>query len=122
MPKVVDFLIFPSVAGIISLLNDCLISKGKPPLGFLNPWLYGEGLAGFNDITSGSNPGCGTNGFSATIVGWDPLRFSRHSSSFSTLVDSGLYRSQVSGHLPDFERLQEIINNRLGIRTSNTAA
>ena len=27
---------------------------------------------GFNDITSGSNPGCGTNGFFAT-EGWDPV-------------------------------------------------
>ncbi|KAF8271222.1 subtilisin-like protein [Lactarius quietus] len=62
----------PTVGGIISLLNDYRISQGKPPLGFLNPWLYGGGLAGLNDITSGSNPGCGTNGFPA-IVGWDPV-------------------------------------------------
>ncbi|KAF8265095.1 peptidase S8/S53 domain-containing protein [Lactarius quietus] len=27
---------------------------------------------GFNDITSGSNPGCGTEGFSA-VPGWDPV-------------------------------------------------
>ncbi|KAH9073449.1 subtilisin-like protein [Lactarius deliciosus] len=54
-----------TVAGIISLLNDFLLSTGKSPLGFLNPWL-------FNDITSGSNPGCGTDGFSA-IAGWDPV-------------------------------------------------
>lgn len=26
----------------------------------------------FNDITSGNNPGCGTNGFTAT-QGWDPV-------------------------------------------------
>ncbi|KAF8266373.1 peptidase S8/S53 domain-containing protein [Lactarius quietus] len=62
----------PVVGAIISLLNDYRISQGKPPLGFLNPWLYGGGLAGLNDITFGSNPGCGTNGFSA-IVGWDPV-------------------------------------------------
>ncbi|KAH9058176.1 subtilisin-like protein [Lactarius vividus] len=55
----------PTVAGIISLLNDYLITNGKPPLGFLNIRLYGDGFAGLNDITSGSNPGCGTNGFSA---------------------------------------------------------
>ncbi|KAF8263862.1 subtilisin-like protein [Lactarius quietus] len=66
----------PTVASIISLLNDYLISKGQPPLGFLNPWLYSEGLAGINDITSGSNPGCGTDGFAA-VVGWDPVRPSR---------------------------------------------
>ncbi|KAH9019211.1 subtilisin-like protein [Lactarius hengduanensis] len=62
----------PIVAGIISLLNDYRISQGKPPLGFLNPWLYGGGLNGLNDIVSGSNPGCNTNGFSAA-VGWDPV-------------------------------------------------
>ncbi|KAF8263397.1 peptidase S8/S53 domain-containing protein [Lactarius quietus] len=87
----------PTVAGIISLLNDHLISKGKPPLGFLNPWLYSKGLAGFNDITSGSNPGCGTDGFSA-IVGWDPV--------------TGL-------GTPDFIKLMKIIDDN-GASSSNT--
>ncbi|KAH9177903.1 subtilisin-like protein [Lactarius sanguifluus] len=32
----------PVVAGIISLLDDWLISTGQRPLGFLNPWLYGR--------------------------------------------------------------------------------
>ncbi|KAF8259525.1 subtilisin-like protein [Lactarius quietus] len=62
----------PTVAGIISLLNDYLLSIGRKPLGFLNPWLYGQGSKGLNDITSGYNPGCGTDGFSA-IAGWDPV-------------------------------------------------
>ncbi|KAH9037066.1 subtilisin-like protein [Lactarius pseudohatsudake] len=62
----------PVVAGIISLLNDWLISTGRYPLGFVNPWLYGRGRAALNDITEGSNPGCGMDGFSA-IVGWDPV-------------------------------------------------
>ncbi|KAH8979692.1 subtilisin-like protein [Lactarius akahatsu] len=62
----------PIVSGIISLLNDYRLSQGKPPLGFLNPWLYGGGLNGLNDIVSGSNPGCNTDGFSA-VVGWDPV-------------------------------------------------
>ncbi|KAF8261122.1 peptidase S8/S53 domain-containing protein [Lactarius quietus] len=62
----------PTVAGIISLLNDYRISKGKKPLGWLNPWLYGSGRAGFYDITSGSNPGCNTDGFFA-VAGWDPV-------------------------------------------------
>ncbi|KAH9164080.1 peptidase S8/S53 domain-containing protein, partial [Lactarius sanguifluus] len=53
----------PTAAGIISLLNDYRISNGKPPLGFLN---------GLNDITSGTNPGCNTDGFSA-VPGWDPV-------------------------------------------------
>ncbi|KAH8995551.1 subtilisin-like protein [Lactarius hatsudake] len=63
----------PTVAGIISLLNDYLITNGRPPLGFLNIRLYDDGIAGLNDITSGSNPGCGTDGFSA-VPGWDPVR------------------------------------------------
>ncbi|KAH9062347.1 subtilisin-like protein [Lactarius vividus] len=62
----------PVVAGIISLLNDRLISTGRDPLGFLNPWLYGRGRAALSDITEGSNPGCGMDGFSA-IAGWDPV-------------------------------------------------
>ncbi|KAH9047022.1 subtilisin-like protein [Lactarius deliciosus] len=62
----------PVVAGIISLLNDWRISTGQDPLGFLNPWLYGRGLAALNDITEGSNQGCGMDGFSA-IAGWDSV-------------------------------------------------
>jgi len=54
----------PIFASVISLLNDRLIAAGKSPLGFLNPFLYSAaGTAAFNDITSGSNPGCNTNGF-----------------------------------------------------------
>ncbi|KAH9027939.1 subtilisin-like protein [Lactarius pseudohatsudake] len=88
----------PTVAGIISLLNDYLISKGSTPLGFLNPWLYGAGLPGLNDITSGSNPGCNTDGFPA-VTGWDPV------TGLGTL---------------DFEKLEEIIDDRL--RNSGTSS
>ncbi|KAH9059102.1 subtilisin-like protein [Lactarius vividus] len=62
----------PVVAGLISLLNDYQLSRNRPVLGFLNPWLYGIASQGLNDITSGSNPGCGTDGFSA-VPGWDPV-------------------------------------------------
>ena len=61
------------VAGIISLLNDWMLSNGLHPLGFLNPWLYASGFIGLIDITRGSNPGCGTQGFPA-VPGWDPVR------------------------------------------------
>ncbi|KAH9003761.1 subtilisin-like protein [Lactarius hatsudake] len=77
----------PIVAGIISLLNDYRISQDRYPLGFLNPWLYGIARAGLNDITSGSNPGCNTDGFPA-VVGWDPV--------------TGLGS-------PDFEHLQHLL-------------
>ncbi|KAH8994285.1 subtilisin-like protein [Lactarius akahatsu] len=78
----------PITAGIFSLLNDYSISKGEGPLGLLNGWLYGRGLAGLNDIISGSNPGCNTDGFTA-IAGWDPV--------------TGL-------GTPDFAKLGEIID------------
>ncbi|CAL1715199.1 unnamed protein product [Somion occarium] len=62
----------PTFAGVIALLNDFRLSQGKASLGFLNPIIYSTGINGFNDITSGSNPGCGTNGFTAR-AGWDPV-------------------------------------------------
>ncbi|KAH9009007.1 subtilisin-like protein [Lactarius deliciosus] len=77
----------PIVASVISLLNDYLISQGKVTLGFLNPWLYGPGKSGLTDMTYGSNPGCGTDGFSA-IEGWDPV------TGFGT---------------PDFQRLLRVL-------------
>ncbi|KAI0046849.1 family S53 protease [Auriscalpium vulgare] len=62
----------PIFASVVSLLNDRLIAAGKPVLGFLNPFLYSTGASALNDITSGDNPGCNTNGFTAT-AGWDPV-------------------------------------------------
>jgi len=66
----------PTFSGIVSLLNDIRFANKKTPLGFLNPLLYQTAVnpqaAAFQDITSGHNPGCGTNGFTA-IAGWDPV-------------------------------------------------
>ncbi|KAG4218286.1 hypothetical protein PC116_g33234, partial [Phytophthora cactorum] len=62
----------PLTGGIISLVNDALISSGKRPLGFLNPWLYSKGYKGLTDIVSGSAVGCGVDGFPA-VEGWDPV-------------------------------------------------
>ncbi|VDB99691.1 unnamed protein product [Peniophora sp. CBMAI 1063] len=75
----------PIFASVIALLNDRLISAGKAPLGFLNPFIYSAaGTAALNDITTGSNPGCNTNGFPAE-VGWDPLT-GKGTPSFSRLL------------------------------------
>jgi kumamolisin len=54
----------PLWAGLIALINQKL---GKP-VGFLNPLLYNQGVAGggFNDITSGNN------GRYKSGAGWDP--------------------------------------------------
>ena len=63
----------PIFASVIALLNDQLVAAGKSPLGFLNPFLYSAaGQAALNDVTTGSNPGCNTNGFPAR-AGWDPV-------------------------------------------------
>ncbi|OBZ67275.1 Tripeptidyl-peptidase SED2 [Grifola frondosa] len=62
----------PTFASLIALINDRLVAAGGATLGFLNPMLYSSGLAALTDITSGSNPGCGTNGFPAA-TGWDPV-------------------------------------------------
>ena len=60
----------PTVAGIVALVNDALIADGKPPLGFLNPWIYSKASEAFTDVTIGSATGCNTSGFPAA-PGWD---------------------------------------------------
>lgn len=61
----------PSVAGLISVLNDYRHSENKPVLGFLNPLLYSGSVdAALRDITQGNNYGCDSNGFYAA-TGWD---------------------------------------------------
>lgn len=43
----------PIFASIFALLNDELIAAGKPPLGFLNLFLYSSGASALNDIVLG---------------------------------------------------------------------
>ncbi|KAK3811011.1 MAG: family S53 protease-like protein, partial [Benniella sp.] len=64
----------PIFASVIALINDRLMSAdGGKPLGFLNNLLYSEkGVQGLNDIVSGNNPGCDTDGFPAASE-WDPV-------------------------------------------------
>ena len=66
----------PVFASIVALINDRLSVQGRPPMGFLNPWLYSTGKGAFTDITAGNNSiECNgeTAGFQA-IEGWDPVR------------------------------------------------
>ena len=68
----------PVFASIVALINDRLSVQGKPPMGFLNPWLYSTGKNAFTDITMGNNSiECNeeTAGFEAT-QGWDPVSLS----------------------------------------------
>jgi len=63
----------PAAAGIFALLNDLRLSQGKPPLGFLNPFIYANAHA-FNDITQGQGEGCSVlgDGWPAK-AGWDAV-------------------------------------------------
>lgn len=58
-------------ASVLNLINEKRLLARKKPVGFVNPVLYANPQV-FNDITRGSNPGCGTNGFTA-VPGWDPV-------------------------------------------------
>ncbi|KAI0254130.1 subtilisin-like protein [Lactifluus subvellereus] len=63
----------PVVGSMITMINDARLAAGKRPVGFINPAIYSPKFANaFNDITSGNNPGCGTDGFTA-VKGWDPV-------------------------------------------------
>jgi tripeptidyl-peptidase-1 len=61
----------PVFAAVLALINEARLNLGKASVGFVNPALYANPTM-LNDITSGSNKGCGTQGFSA-VAGWDPV-------------------------------------------------
>ncbi|KAI1497096.1 peptidase-like protein [Biscogniauxia marginata] len=78
----------PTFAAVVSLLNNARVKGGLPPLGFLNPWLYGEAApaAAFTDIVNGGSKGCTGrdiySGLPTPVVpgagwnateGWDPV-------------------------------------------------
>ncbi|KAF7959745.1 hypothetical protein EAE96_001354 [Botrytis aclada] len=61
----------PIFSSVINLINEERLAVGKSTVGFINPVLYANPHV-LNDITNGSNPNCGTAGFSA-VSGWDPV-------------------------------------------------
>lgn len=65
----------PLFAGLVSLLNEARLDAGKPPMGYLNIWIF-QNPSMFTDVTVGTNAiGRGTGpipyGFNCT-KGWDP--------------------------------------------------
>jgi len=63
----------PVVAGMFARLNGLRLAAGKPPMGFLNPFIYANPSA-FQDVTTGKNGGSSFRpklGFNA-VKGWDP--------------------------------------------------
>lgn len=100
----------PIFASVVALLNEERLRKSLPPVGFLNPLLYSrhEQLNVLTDVLYGSNPGCGTVGFSASR-GWDPVCWflcaSKHNMSCTKMSTSFL---QVTGlGSPYYSRLLE---------------
>lgn len=100
----------PLWAAVVTLLNDYEASKGRPTLGFLNPWLYSLDK-GLNDITKGGNnvgscnaaAGCTlskTLGFDTT-EGWDPV--------------TGLGS-------PDFKKLTKALDDRANAKVDDVTA
>ncbi|KAJ7261226.1 subtilisin-like protein [Mycena rebaudengoi] len=63
----------PVVGAMLTMINDARLALGKKPIGFINPAIYSAAFQNaFHDITTGSNPGCGTEGFAAA-EGFDPV-------------------------------------------------
>jgi Subtilase family len=60
----------PTFSGMITLLNDYLLTNGKQTMGFLNPWIY-KHKDMFYDVTVGDNF-IGGVGFKCQ-QGWDPV-------------------------------------------------
>lgn len=79
----------PMFAALISLLNNARLAEGRPPLGFLNPWLYSKEVSrkgALTDIVHGGSTGCtGKDMYSGlptpfvpyaswnATPGWDPV-------------------------------------------------
>ncbi|KAI0471592.1 peptidase S8/S53 domain-containing protein [Xylariaceae sp. FL0804] len=61
----------PIFAALVNRINEERLAAGKAPVGFVNPTLYANPDV-LNDIVTGTNPGCDTDGFSCA-VGWDPV-------------------------------------------------
>jgi tripeptidyl-peptidase-1 len=59
----------PTFAAIVTQLNSVRAQKGKPPMGFLNPWIYqtwAKDKEAFFDVQEGSNvDSCCIGGFTA---------------------------------------------------------
>ncbi|XP_028403778.1 tripeptidyl-peptidase 1-like [Dendronephthya gigantea] len=94
----------PTVAGIISLVNDMRLQNNKSPMGFINPFLYSN-MKSLYDPTSGYNEGCGEpdRGFYA-FVGWDPVT-GCGTPNYPALVEAALKLGGNSPHGHDHRLL-----------------
>ena len=91
----------PAFASIIAIINEQRYAQGKKSIGFLNPTLY-KNADVLNDIVGGSNPNCGTQGFTA-VPGWDPVTgyvFTKCISPMCRLLICGNPRSLGTPNVP----------------------
>jgi len=68
----------PTFAGMVSVVNDLLVSQGKPTVGFANPALYAAAAAGDTgflgfDVTVGNNKHSGCPAGFPAAAGWDAV-------------------------------------------------
>ncbi|RDW67256.1 S53 family peptidase [Aspergillus mulundensis] len=92
----------PVFAGVVGLLNDVRLRAGLPVLGFLNPWLYQDGLNGLTDIVHGGSTGCdGNNRFGGSANGSPVIPFAGWNATEGWDPVTGL-------GTPDFAKLREI--------------
>jgi len=63
----------PTFAGMVSVINDALLSEGKPPVGFINPVLYKSTKHIGFDVTDGNNKQLGCPAGFPAVKGWDAL-------------------------------------------------
>lgn len=61
----------PTVAGLFAMLNNERVLADKQPLGFLNPLIYSDAGASFNDVSSGKNNYCDSPQAFPATKGWD---------------------------------------------------
>ncbi|KAL4863523.1 hypothetical protein BDV12DRAFT_177380 [Aspergillus spectabilis] len=92
----------PVFSGVVALLNDARLAAGLPVLGFLNPWLYKEGIKGLNDIVHGGSVGCdGHDRFGGKPNGSPVIPYASWNATEGWDPVTGL-------GTPDFEKLKNI--------------
>jgi len=90
----------PVFAGMIALLNAARIQKGMPPLGFLNPLLYGKGDLALDDIDEGGSIGCSKPSKPTVplmLPGWQALRDWDPVTGLGTMNFTSMYNLVMEG-------------------------
>ena len=65
----------PTFGAIVSLLNGARLAAGKPPMGYILPFLYqaaAQDATAFNAVKEGTNPHGACPGFTC-VAGWNPM-------------------------------------------------